>query len=227
MKMDEPIFPHDQLLQSIFEVHMEVVATSKGYFCMLFGHHDALNEAIDVFLREGNTALEQLIVISGERNSNPQLMAECHPKLRELLGRPLYGKKPSKAMMDSRISLLASCGLSAACFRNLEADEKEKAILAYGKAEYFLSRCIALGGAELGSGSISTNASLGAIAKLARDPKQKDKALVRDYWSAWQKEPGRYKSKSAFARDMLDKFESLGSQRVIERWCKDWESVPF
>jgi len=73
----------------------------------------------------------------------------------------------------------------------------------------------------------SQNARYAAFARHATDPKQKDKALVRECWSDWQKEPGRYKGKSAFARDMLNKFESLESQRVIERWCKEWESVPF
>jgi len=40
----------------------------------------------------------------------------------------------------------------------------------------------------------------------------------------WQSEPERYKIKAAFALDMLTKFESLKNQRVVERWCKQWES---
>ena len=75
-----------------------------------------------------------------------------------------------------------------------------------------------------------------ASKKLNEDPKQHAKQQVRECWDDWKKKPSLYKSKSAFARDMLDKFPShkdekgrqagLGSQRVIERWCKEWESEP-
>ena len=66
-------------------------------------------------------------------------------------------------------------------------------------------------------------AKTGALARLAADPKQKDKATVRECWDDWQKEPDRYKGKAAFARDMLDKFPNLESQPVIEGWCRTWE----
>lgn len=62
----------------------------------------------------------------------------------------------------------------------------------------------------------------GAAAKLAKDPKQLEKAAVRECWDAWQIELSRYKGVAAFARDMLQKFESLESQQVIERWCRTW-----
>ena len=69
-------------------------------------------------------------------------------------------------------------------------------------------------------------AKKGAYAKLAKDPKQKEKALVRECWDAWQKRPSNhkdnYKGNSAFALDMLDKFESLENQAVIVRWCVKW-----
>ena len=73
----------------------------------------------------------------------------------------------------------------------------------------------------------SITAKLNVRKKLAADPKQAEKTKVRECWELWQKEPSRYKGKAAFGRDMLSKFESLESQRVIERWCKEWESVPF
>lgn len=66
-------------------------------------------------------------------------------------------------------------------------------------------------------------ARAGVAAKLARDPKQAAKATVKECWEAWQEEPDRYKSKAAFARDMLNKFEHLESQPVIEGWCRAWE----
>lgn len=69
----------------------------------------------------------------------------------------------------------------------------------------------------------STKARLNAIKMHAANPKQRDKALVRECWDDWQKLPDRYGGKAEFARDMLDKFETLKSQPVIEGWCRDWE----
>ncbi len=72
----------------------------------------------------------------------------------------------------------------------------------------------------------STRAKLLARNRHIADPKQRAKEHVRDCWERWKNEPSRYKGKAAFARDMLDKYEELTSQRVIERWCKEWESEP-
>ncbi len=69
----------------------------------------------------------------------------------------------------------------------------------------------------------STKARLNAIKMHTANPKQRDKALVRECWDDWQKLRDRYASKAEFARDMLDKFETLKSQPVIEGWCRDWE----
>lgn len=72
--------------------------------------------------------------------------------------------------------------------------------------------------------SASTVARLKAIKMHAKSPKQADKALVRQYWNDWQQnQPDRYKSKAAFAHDMIDKFPNLESQPVIEGWCRTWE----
>ena len=69
----------------------------------------------------------------------------------------------------------------------------------------------------------STKARLNAIKMHAANPKQRDKGLVRECWEVWQKVPERYAGKAEFARDMLDKFETLKSQPVIEGWCRAWE----
>ncbi|MFA7269473.1 MAG: hypothetical protein WC073_09030 [Sterolibacterium sp.] len=63
----------------------------------------------------------------------------------------------------------------------------------------------------------------GAIEKIKRDPKQKEKLFVRECWQDWQKKPDSYKSKAAFAKDMLTKCEHLESQKKIEDWCREWE----
>ena len=74
----------------------------------------------------------------------------------------------------------------------------------------------------------SEMAKIGALAKLADDPKQREKAQVRECWEDWQRTPlnfqgkRKYKGKEAFAKDMLDKYGSLESAQVIARWCRDW-----
>lgn len=60
--------------------------------------------------------------------------------------------------------------------------------------------------------------------KVESDPKQLAKQQVRECWELWQKEPSRYRGKAAFARDMLNKYEDLKSQPVIEGWCREWGS---
>jgi chromosome segregation ATPase len=67
-------------------------------------------------------------------------------------------------------------------------------------------------------------ASSGGHGKAANDIRQKDKALVLTCWQQWQSRPDSYKSKAAFARDMLDKCEHLKSQKKIEDWCREWEN---
>lgn len=59
--------------------------------------------------------------------------------------------------------------------------------------------------------------------KSETDPKQQAKISVKAYWSRWQKEPTLYIKKSNFAKDMLEKHETLVSQKKIEDWCRDWE----
>lgn len=68
-------------------------------------------------------------------------------------------------------------------------------------------------------------AKVAVQAKLAADPKQAAKVFVKDCWQTWQEEPERYKSKAAFARDMLkqDQCKSLESQVKITDWCRQWE----
>ena len=61
--------------------------------------------------------------------------------------------------------------------------------------------------------------------KLANDPKQEAKRLVRECWDAWQNEATRYKNQAKFARDMLDKFPELENQASIEKWCREWKKL--
>lgn len=67
-------------------------------------------------------------------------------------------------------------------------------------------------------------AKKGSDAKNESDPKQAEKEFVRSCWMDWQEKPDSYKSKAAFARDMLDKCEHLVSTKKIEDWCRMWEA---
>jgi hypothetical protein len=62
----------------------------------------------------------------------------------------------------------------------------------------------------------------GASARWAGDQKTAAKNEVYSCWAAWQKKPSSYVSAASFARDMLDKYEALTSQQVVERWCREW-----
>ena len=70
---------------------------------------------------------------------------------------------------------------------------------------------------------ISQRATKAAFKRHKNDPKQTAKIFVRECWNDWQKEPNRYKSKAAFARDMREKYPNLESQPVLENWCRTWE----
>lgn len=68
----------------------------------------------------------------------------------------------------------------------------------------------------------------GGDKKWANSPKKSEKDQVKELWTDWQDEPFspngeiKYKSKTKFAKDMLEKFSNLESQAVIERWDRKW-----
>lgn len=223
MTKNERMFPDDDVFEEIYDAHMDVVAISKGYFCMLFGHHDSLEVAVSIFIDGGPDTLRSIANLIALQATSSDLPAELNDGLRELLLQPYFGKPPGKSVTAIRSALLMSCGLSVACFESLEEGKRSAAITAYGKTEFYLAMCSATGQATFGIDSASANATLGAMAKLANDPRQKDKALVRECWEIWQAFPQRTRRIADFARDMLEKFESLKSQPVIEGWCRIWE----
>lgn len=102
-------------------------------------------------------------------------------------------------------------------------DGREAVVAAIGAANA-LSNAIAIeSGSEKEQEFRRDMAYRGAIEKLKRDPKQMAKAKVKECWDEWQLKPTNYKGKSAFAKDMMTKFEELDSQPVITRWCSQWE----
>ncbi|MBU3543767.1 hypothetical protein ICN49_02420 [Polynucleobacter sp. MWH-Mekk-B1] len=68
----------------------------------------------------------------------------------------------------------------------------------------------------------SESAKRKASLRYRKDPKQLDKVNVKECWDLWQADPRRYKNKTTFANDMLGKFESLTSEKVITDWCREW-----
>jgi hypothetical protein len=105
----------------------------------------------------------------------------------------------------------------------MDLDGREAVVAAVGAANA-LSNAIAIeSGSEKEQEIRRDMAYRGAIEKLKRDPKQAAKVRVKECWNDWQKKPTNYKGKSAFAKDMMAKFEELDSQAVITRWCGQWE----
>ena len=49
--------------------------------------------------------------------------------------------------------------------------------------------------------------------------------LPQSFWQEWQANPTKFASKAQFARAMLDRYDALDSQPVIEGWCRDWSGT--
>jgi hypothetical protein len=116
-------------------------------------------------------------------------------------------------------------------FRDMNAAHNPSSVATAEAFEAKLNSYLSLAESHLG-GSLrlvnlfefdSKKQSERARARHAKDPKQKDKAFVRECWERWQESRGDYKSKAAFALAMLDKCEHLESPKQIEDWCRAWE----
>ena len=83
---------------------------------------------------------------------------------------------------------------------------------------------------EIKTKILSERAKAGAKAKHLNSQIQIDKAKVKELWDDWKKLPYRpngdlkYGGNSEFARNMVEKFESLVKSQVsITRWCTRWD----
>ena len=65
--------------------------------------------------------------------------------------------------------------------------------------------------------------SKGGRRRAANDPIAVTKRDVRRCWVEWKKRPDLYKSTAGFSRAMVDRFLKLSSDRVVAKWCRDWE----
>ena len=68
-----------------------------------------------------------------------------------------------------------------------------------------------------------------ASIRVKNDPRQEQKAFVYECWCIWQNDLSRYKNKTNFATDMLNKLggddsqATLNSIKVITDWCRKWD----
>lgn len=131
------------------------------------------------------------------------------------------GTTPSQRIQKRRSYLFLADAVAGVAAISLKAWNWERAISAYARANLFWGMYIS----TEPSMKISELALIGAKARLAKDPRQEDKACVRECWDLWQKDLPRYKGKADFARDMIEKYESLKSAEVIARWCREWENT--
>ena len=65
-----------------------------------------------------------------------------------------------------------------------------------------------------------------AKAKHEKSGAGKVKNAIRLLWPDWQRKPNKYRSASAFARDMLDKYpDEISNQQTVTRWCREWSAA--
>ncbi|MBB5420806.1 hypothetical protein [Paraburkholderia atlantica] len=147
--------------------------------------------------------------------SSDEALARISRTLREAEAKDPLGAEEDRAIVEN------ICAFVGLALHYLRRDEIEEAWSMHSLAQYSLG----IRAASRADGNpLSRLASSGGFAKAAKDPKQREKAFVKDCWKDWQNDSDRYKGKAEFARDMLSKCEHLTSQKKIEDWCRTWES---
>lgn len=158
--------------------------------------------------------------------------AESHEVIRNMLEihHKVHEMNPTLATEDfnGQIQYLAICYLFAA-FENIDHalidimindDGVGGAIIAAN----CLSNFLIYSKAEINVQEMrSKMAKEAAQMRIKNDPKQHEKQFIKECWQQWQADSGLYKSKAAFARDMMNKVEHLTSSKKIEDWCREWE----
>lgn len=168
---------------------------------------DLIDTYVDEFFGGVQPATDEFLVFLKKQGIDAKIIETAQTELFESLESTKKSQIKSKEKADSFFRLFQTE------WHVLQADVAK--YLDEDSIYYLLELAVA--------DAASTRARLNAIKMHAKNPKQKDKAIVKECWDEWQKEPDRYKGKAAFARDMRDKFPSLKSQPVIEGWCRAWE----
>lgn len=129
--------------------------------------------------------------------------------------------KPNDVDIEARLTILAAVSDLLRSKRFAEENNFKRSLFRFARSTYLHGRhasaCIAQE-REWG------RAQKAAYAKLAKDPKQAAKVLVRECWDLWQLDPTRYKGPTKFANDMIEKYEELESRDVVMRWCRVWKN---
>lgn len=197
-----------------------------------FDTKESLDIALQLISHDPHVIMKALTQVVLEQENKVETLPA---PIQVVISSRFANKAPSAKVRFCRLEFLLSYAygaLCSICIGRGKGKLTSMAMFFLGRVEFNLGCATSHGDSLPWSGpygkfgAFDSIALLGAHAKLATDPKQKVKALVREFWNEWKKQPDRYKGKAAFARDMLDKFENLESQRVIERWCKEWGSVP-
>ena len=68
----------------------------------------------------------------------------------------------------------------------------------------------------------SFQAKRSVAAKLAKDPKQKVKLLVKADWDRWQANPSGYATQAIFIKNMEDKYPEIERHNTFAEWCAEW-----
>jgi len=196
-----------------------------------FDTKESLDSALKVIILDPHVIMKALTQVVLERENR---IEKLPTPIQVAISSTFEKKAPNAKVRTCRLEFLLSYAygvLCAVCLGRGNGTLTSAAMDFLCRVEYNLGCAMAHGeslpwsGPHEKFGAFDSVAMLGAYAKLAMDPKQKDKLQVRDCWDEWKKQPDRYKGKAAFARDMLGKYESLKSQPVVERWCREWESA--
>lgn len=180
---------------------------------------EEFNEAIHNLDTELSLALESC----PEKHNAKDIRSKYKEKYKELL-LLAFGTKNNDEIIDRIADLLYNGAAVLTGFGKLITQFNDKAIPGLNSASShnaMLNHALSCVDSELRRRT--ENNKKGAQKKIENDPKQKVKLEVKGLWVLWQKDKSRYKSKSAFARDMMGKYEVLESQKVITGWCTQWE----
>lgn len=138
-----------------------------------------------------------------------------------------FPSTPLKIEADvmAKFSVRMACYYTDAVLNSLNEGRLARAIKEMSMVNVCLTSFTASRHGVISATERSAFSLLGAMAKIANDPRQAEKTFIFECWQSWQKSPDIYEGKAAFARDMLTKCEELKSTKKIEDWCREWEKA--
>lgn len=222
----EPWFEDDPVRSEIQSLFIFVMIHLRYFSFFLTGDESIQKVFVNCATGSATKICETVHEIFSSKNPE-------HPNLRRLpKGTRAFlsarGPEPWTATQefDLRCCLVLSTAHLSACATHLDKEDIGDSLKHYGEANRYYG--MFLSSSELYDGShlsLKDFSLAGVAARLATDAKQADKRLVKEFWDEWQRDPKRYRTATAFSRDMLDKFERLQSVEVIARWQREWKKT--